>query len=620
MNNVSEEMKHLHKLAKQYPGKRFNHLWESLTDPRWLAQSWEQIRGNRGNQTSGIDQMTALDVDMPKIMQWAKELKTGKYRPAPVRRVKIPKPGGKTRPLGIPTIKDRVIQQGLKMLLEPIFEADFRICSHGFRQKRSTHTALRDVARAYPITSWVIEGDIKGCFDNIPHAGLMKCINKRIADGKILSLIRRFLKAGYMEDWQSYHTYSGTPQGGILSPLLANIYLHQLDEFIEDELGGNQIQPKKAENARRNPEYRKLEHRLTRLRRKLKEMDKETARNVIGEIQQLEKQRRKVAYYDKDKRHACKVKYVRYADDFVVLIAGNKQETAAIHDQVKEKLSVMGLTLSEEKTKLTHWSHWVHFLGYNIKGKSRMNGVTISPVLAIPREKYQQIVKAIGQIASYHNIPEADAIIQMGAMYRGWCNYYRYAKSPQKVFSRLGSKVWWQYAHYLARKHKSSIKKMVLRMKKAGNLKAVEKKGRRRLTFQTKVGNKTLILDLYPPRTGQIRAMANKQEWQVDLKPVIPLNWQSGRSLATRLAAIDRAKGICERCKTKSVAHVHHNVPMRNRSFLARVMSDKSQRYTAQALCKECHLEVHGGSFYRRRSSRNAGCAERRSPSVVSAS
>lgn len=620
MKNVTEEMKHLHKLAKQDYKKRFNHLWGNLVDPQWLMQAWEQIRRNSGSQTAGIDKMTAVDVDVPKIAQWAEELKAGKYQPTPVRRCYIEKGNGKKRPLGIPTIKDRTIQQGLKMLLEPIFEADFRHCSHGFRQGRSTHTALRDVARSYPIISWVIEGDIKGCFDNIPHTGLMKAISKRISDGKILNLIRKFLQAGYMEDWRYHRTYSGTPQGGILSPLLANIFLNRLDTFVELELEANRVQSKKECNARRNSDYRKIANKLTRTRKKLATAEPEKRRVLVDEIKQLKNRRKHTSHYDKEKKHPCKVKYVRYADDFVLMVAGTKEEAETIKDKVKDRLSTMGLELSEEKTKITHWSHWITFLGYQLRGELRKNGISLRPILKIPDEKFRNAKDSITKIAGYHHIPEVDAMTQISAIYRGWCNYYRYASSPQPDFSKLAHLTWWNYAHYLARKTKTrSIKQLIIRETRAGRLKVVEKGRGKRKTFLTSSGKKAVTLDTFPPKTETIRAMPNRK-WEVDLKPVIPLNWQSGRSLATRLEAIDRANGICERCNTNTVEQVHHKVPIRNRTFLARVMSDQSQRYTAEALCKECHLEVHGGSFRRRKSDRNAGYAERCSSSVGTAS
>jgi len=306
------------------------------------------------------------------------------------------------------------------------------------------------------------------------------------------------------------------------------------------------------------------------------------------------------------------------------MVAGTKKEAEAIKDKVKDYLSIRGLTLNEEKTKITHWRHWITFLGYQIRGKMRKNGISLSPILKIPNDKFRKVAKSIEKIARYYNIPEADAMMQIGSIYRGWCNYYRYASSPQSEFSKLSSKTWWYYAHFLARKTKTrSIKQLIIREKRAGRLKVVEKeKGKKgemvkrmRKTFSMPLGKKTLVLDIFPPKTGGIRSIVNK-DWTIDLKPVTPLNWQSGRSLATRLEAEERAKGICEKCEINPVQNVHHTVPIGNRSFLARVMSDKSQRYTAKALCRECHLEDHQGSFRRRKSNRNAGYAEWCSPSV----
>lgn len=619
MLNVSEEMKRLHELAVHSSSRIRKPLWKLLVRPEWLAQAWEQIRGNKGSQTAGVDKTTAVDVDLNLIHKLVEELKDGTYRPTPVRRVHIPKANGKTRPLGIPTIKDRIVQQALRMLLEPIFEADFLSCSHGFRQGRSTHTALRDVARGYISTSYIIEGDIEGCFDNIPHGKLMEVIGKCVADEKVLRLIKHFLKAGYLEDWQYHRTYSGTPQGGVLSPLLANIFLHQLDLFMVRELFANQTQTKREANSRRNPEYRKISNKIDRLRRKLR--NGLGSRETIHELKGLEKQLRRTPCYAKDKKHPCKVKYVRYADDFVILVAGSKAEAEAIRNRVKQKLSDIGLKLSDDKTRVTHWRHNVHFLGYQLQGKQRMKGIGIKAILSIPQEKLRRLKDAMKEVSSYYHIPEIDVMVQLSSMYRGWCNYYRYANQPQRVFSKLASYTWWRYAHFLARKQKSSIKALIKRERRAKRLVKTEKGQRKVLTFHTHVGKKALILDIFPPKTEQIRTITNRQNWRADLKPLAPMNWQSGRSLATRLEALERAGGVCERCKERPVVHVHHTVPIRARTFLARVMSDRDQRYTARALCKECHLEEHGGSFKARKqaSSRNAGCAERCLSGVVSA-
>jgi hypothetical protein len=209
----------------------------------------------------------------------------------------------------------------------------------------------------------------------------------------------------------------------------------------------------------------------------------------------------------------------------------------------------------------------------------------------------QRIKESLERVSGYHQIPEADAIIQMSAMFRGWCNYDRYATAPQATFNDLSRFTWWQYAHYVARKHRLSIAQTLRQERQAGRAGEVKKNGRKRRTFRVFVGRKAVTLDLFPPRTGQIRALPTTGQWTVDLNPVVPTTWQSGRSLATRTAALERAQGTCERCGEKPVAHVHHTVPLRGKTFLARVMSDSAQRDTAQALCKECHLEVHGGSY-----------------------
>lgn len=597
MINVAEEIKHLHRLAKVDSSKRFVKLWKILISTEWLAQAWEQIRRNKGSQTSGVDKMTDEQIDLELIHKLADKLKNGSYRPKPVKRVLIPKMNGKTRPLGIPTLQDRIVQQAVRMLIEPIFEADFLKCSHGFRQGLSCLTALRDVARHYTNSSWIIEGDIKGCFDNIPHGKLLEQISYRVADEKILMICKMFLKAGYMEDWSYHRTYSGTPQGGIISPLFANIFLHQLDEFMEKEMSANILQTKKEQNARRNPEYRSLENKITRLRKRLKTRGEENGRNLIREIKDLEKQRRKVPCYKKDARHPGKMWYIRYADDFLILVAENKQETEAIKLKVKETLSEIGLTLSNEKTKLTHWSKSLIFLGYQIHGKRRARGVGIRAILSIPQEKQKQIVKRIEKVCSYFHIPEIDVLAQISSMFRGWCNYYKYANQPQRIFSKVGHKIWWAYAHFNARKHKSSIKKMLIRETKAERYGTVERKGKSRKTFSRTVGKRTIVLDIFPPKTEQIRTIGNRQNWGMDIISLKPMNWASGRSLRTKTIAKERAKGICEKCKENPVFQVHHKRPMRGKGFLARVQSDRDQKETAIALCKECHLHTHQGSF-----------------------
>jgi len=364
-----------------------------------------------------------------------------------------------------------------------------------------------------------------------------------------------------------------------------------------EELKANEPQPKQVSNARRNPEYRQIENKIARLRRQLKQTQGPARERRIKQLTELERQQRTTPYYEKAYKHPTKIGYARYADDFVLMVQGKKPEAQAVKDLIGKKLQEMGLALSEEKTQLTHWRSRVNFLGYHIHGKRGRKGTSIRPILSIPLEKLRKIKEALREVSGYYHIPELDVITQMSAMYRGWCHYYRYTNAPQAVFNDLSSHTWWCYAHYAARKHKSSIAAMLRRERQAGRLETITKNGRKRFTFKVPVGRKTVTLDLFPPRTGQIQSLPDRGTWTADLKPLIPTNWQSGRSLATRLAALERASGTCEHCHERPVAHVHHTVPLRSKTFLARIMSDRAQRDTAVALCEACHLEVHGGSY-----------------------
>ena len=459
----------------------------------------------------------------------------------------------------------------------------------------------------FPRTTWTLEVDIVGCFDNIPHGRRMRAVEQRIADGKVLKMIRAFLAAGYLEQWQYHRTDSGTPQGGVLSPLLCNVFLHQLDESMLKDLRANQTQSKRVENARRTPEYRKIAQKLMRLRRQLKQTPGTAREAIITALTGLERQQRAIPYDAKDKKHPSKIGDTRYADDALILVQGTKAEAQAIKENYGKKLQELGVARSEEKTKLTHWRHHVHFLGYQLHGKRARKGTSLRPLLSIPRKKLQGIKEALRVVGGDHHIPAVDIITQMSAMFRGWCQSYRYATAPPAVFSDLSRYTWWRYAHYVARKHRLRMAQMITQERQAERLGTVTKNGRRRNTFRVFVGGKTVPLDLFPPRTGQIRTLATTGPWTVDLKPVMPMNWQSGRSLATRTAALERAKGTCERCGEKPVAHVHHTVALRGKTFLARVMSDSAQRYTAQALCPQCHLDVHGGSYAPRKRTGQGG-------------
>jgi RNA-directed DNA polymerase len=330
MDDIRKTQESFARKAQTQPEHRFGDLYHLICGEDWLRSALEKVLSNSGSRTSGVDKISRKDLkeDEQKIafvQTLRAELKGGAYRPQPVRRRWIPKANGKQRPLGIPTIKDRVVQQTLKMLLEPIWESDFLDCSNGFRPGRRTMDNIR-VCRSRITTQnkflWVVEGDIKGCFDHVQHEILLRLVGQRVQDKRILTLIEAMLKAGMMENGLFQHTEEGTPQGGILSPLLANIYLHQFDLWWWEKYG-------------------------------------------------------KLSLYEKAKRRKAGIGnciLTRYADDFILLCNGPKAEAGKIREEARQMLwDKLRLELSLEKTHITHVTDGFDFLGYHLEWKLPQN-------------------------------------------------------------------------------------------------------------------------------------------------------------------------------------------------------------------------------------------------------
>lgn len=589
MINVAEKQKHVGELAKHNPTRRFKRLYRVLCEETWLTEAWMQIRHNRGSQTAGIDGKTSEDVDEALIKRLAEKLRRGEYRPTPVRRVYIPKANGKRRPLGIPTIQDRIVQSALKMLLEPIYEQDFRQASHGFRPKRSTITALAQVKRRFPRCTWIIEGDITGCYDNIQHGRLMSILRQRLQDEKLLQLIYAFLKAGYLERWQYHRTYSGTPQGGIVSPLLANIYLHELDKFMEDTLDANPPKESKSEkNARRTKESRRIENRITRRRTWLKDkrpQTEEERKRIIEEIRTLEKERRKTS--------ALKTRptkgYCRYADDYLITLQQHsKAEAEEVKRKVEEYLKAnLQLEQSNEKTLITHPTNAVKFLGYHLRSKGHRDKRLR---LEIPREKVQDLLVKVEKLCDLHHIDETDLILKVNDLVRGWMNYYRFATAPQGTFSDTLFKVFWKVSHYLATKNNTSIATILRQYSKP-----VTRNGRTRTTLSKMVKGKRVDLWMFPPRTERVELW--KGNAAIDEIPQTIHEWATGRSKERRLVELEEANYQCQKCGSPENLAIHHIGGLRGyRGTKNLARAGKAKK--VMTLCKTCHLKVgHGGSY-----------------------
>ena len=343
---------------------KFERLYRLLFNEELFYVAYQKIASNGGSTTKGSDGRSIDGMSLARIETLIASLKDESYQPHPSRRVHIPKKNGKTRPLGIPAFEDKLVQEVVRMILEAIYEGHFETTSHGFRPKRSCHTALLHIQKTFSGAKWFIEGDIKGFFDNIDHDVLVGILRERISDDRFIRLIRKFLKAGYVEDWTFHNTYSGMPQGGIVSPILANIYLDKLDKYVKEYIRhfdmGTKRRPGKESNDLANERKRTV--------RKLKKVKDGTEKAaLVARLKAIEQERAAFPNGDEMDESYRRLKYIRYADDFILGVIGSKEDAQRIKEDIKSFLSEsLALELSEEKTLITHTSKSAKFLGYEI--------------------------------------------------------------------------------------------------------------------------------------------------------------------------------------------------------------------------------------------------------------
>ena len=343
---------------------KYERLYRYLFSEEMFAVAYQRIYAKQGNMTPGTDGKTIDEMSLERIERLIVSLKDESYQPHPARRVYIPKKNGKKRPLGIPSFEDKLVQEVVRLLLEAIYEGHFEGTSHGFRPHRSCHTALGMIQKSFAGAKWFIEGDIKGFFDNIDHNVLISILRERISDERFLRLIRKFFNAGYVEDWKYNKTYSGTPQGGIISPILANIYLDKFDKYIKEYAA----KFRKGDRRSINPEYWRLNNKKNWLKKKLqKTSDEQMRKNYLYEIAQLSKQMLSTPHKDAMDADFRRLQYVRYADDFLISVIGSKSECETIKADITQFMrEQLKLELSDEKTLITHAQDKAKFLGYEI--------------------------------------------------------------------------------------------------------------------------------------------------------------------------------------------------------------------------------------------------------------
>lgn len=407
---VLEMQTKLHRWARADGTRRFDDLFNLIYDPAFLVVAWDRVSGNAGARSAGVDGQTVRDIKRRRgveafLSDVRASSKDRSFRPVEVRERMIPKGGGKLRRLGIPTVADRVVQAAVKLVLEPIFEADFKPCSYGFPPRRRPHDAIAEIQMlATHGYAWVLEADIEACFDNIDHPALLDRVRSRIGDKRVVGLVKAFLKAGILgEDQVRRDTTSGTPQGGILSPLLSNIALSVIDEHFA-----------------------------------------ETWQNDMGS--RVDRSRRR--------RHGqpC-YRLIRYADDFCVVVNGTADHAQALRDDVAGLLAPMGLRLSEAKTGVVHIDQGFDFLGFRIQRHPK-EGDGHQYVYTYPAKKalasIKRKVKTITRQGTHH--PLGEILRQLRLVLRGWCNYFRHGVSS-RTFGYLAHYTWTRVVRWLRRKH-----------------------------------------------------------------------------------------------------------------------------------------------------------------------
>lgn len=425
-----------HKLAtwaKDDQAKKFDRLLQLIANRDWLAEAARIVLSSSGAKTAGIDGMSkqTMQKNLDTILaSLRRDLLTGTYVPKAVKRIHIPKANGKLRPLGIPTLTDRIVQRAMLMAMDPIWESDFHRSSYGFRPERSVHHAIRTVKLQLEDSSdssgrWVIEGDLSNYFDTVHHRLLLRCVRKRIMDKRFIEVLRRILKAGHIERGLFMAASEGVPQGGVLSPLLSNIMLHEFDMWLHAKYLSD-----KARKDRWSWNFGIKKGRPITVR--------------------------------ENRKWKPAVAYCRYADDFVAIIKGTKADAEAIRVELREFLEgKLKLKLNMDKTHITHANDGFVFLGHRLIRKRSSTG-RMTVFTTIPMEKAKAFVRKLtNALSGEHDISTVDKVDSLNRQLAGWAAFYKFTDNTAYIFKRIDHVVFWKLAHWLARKYRRSIKSLM---------------------------------------------------------------------------------------------------------------------------------------------------------------
>ena len=555
LNNLCEHSK--------VSGYRFERLYRNLFNEQMFYVAYQRIYAKQGNMTSGTDGKTIDQMSIQRIESLIASLKNETYQPNPAKRVYIPKKNGKKRPLGIPSFEDKLVQEVIRMMLEAIYEGYFEYTSHGFRPFKSCHTALSSIQKRFVGAKWFIEGDIKGFFDNIDHCVLIGILEERINDVRFIRLIRKFLKAGYVEHWQFNHTYSGTPQGGIISPILANIYLDKFDKFMDEYAKRFD----KGNKRRVNPAYNRICNKRNSLKRKLNaETDVKKREILISQIRNMRTEMQQIPYGNDMDEQYRRLKYVRYADDFLIGVIGSKSDCEVIKaDLAKYMQEQLKLELSEEKTLITNAQDKAKFLGYEIyvqRSESKVknslgrtnrmfNGnVRLHVSTEIARNKLlamnAMVIKQVNGKEIWWaesrgfltSLKEEDIIAQYNLEIRGFYNYYSIANNISAVGDTFGGIMKRSCIKTLAHKHNSTMRKEWKRYREGQD-----------------------FVVRYKDSKGQekCRVLYNEGFRRKQVNDYAECDHMPNTCFLPQASLVERLKnGVCELCGNKAPLMMHH--------------------------------------------------------------
>ena len=603
MRNPIHVLRSLEKNASNQNYK-YRNLYRNLYNPEFYWLAYNRIAKSQGGMTAGVDGQTLDNMSVERIDTLVERIKTQQYHSNPARREYIAKKNNpaKKRPLGIPSTEDKLVQEVARMLLEAIYEPTFAVQSHGFRPKRSCHTALLEVQRTFTGTRWIIEGDIQGCFDNFDHQVLIGILRKRIEDEKFIQLMWKMLKAGYMEQWEHHNSFSGTPQGSGVSPILANIYMNELDNFLLEY-----AQKYTHTDKCHNPccEYNAADYAVKRAKAKIAAAaDEDSRKKAVRELKTAQQARCHVHYYPVKDTAMNKLVFNRYADDFVVGVTGSKADALRIKQDIGDFLAnKLHLTLSVEKTKVTHSSELVRYLGYDFcvsrsEDMSRdKNGVlkrshygTVQ--LDLPKEKWvgkllelgaMKIVRDKGNDRDFwkpmhrgklQNVPDVEIVRKYNSETRGLYNYYRLASNVSVLnqFDYIMNGSLHKTFAFKYRTKASSIREKYM----VNGIFTVD--------YETKQGKKRC--EVYHEGFTQKKTPLFGD---VDVLPqsirLAHPNW-----LAARVKA-----GVCELCgKDRVTVHMHHVRSLKNlKGTTPCELKMLDMRRRSIALCPDCFAMQH---------------------------